>query len=80
MQAAIRAVFLFLILAVMPAQARTLDEILSSQKLIVGVNPSVPPTAMFNEKNELDGFDVQFSRKIARHAGCERGVRTSRRQ
>jgi polar amino acid transport system substrate-binding protein len=52
-------------------QARTLDEILQSQKLIVGVNPSVPPTAMFNDKNELDGFDVQFSRKIAALLGVQ---------
>jgi polar amino acid transport system substrate-binding protein len=57
--------FAALLLAPPALQARTLDEILRSQKLIVGVNPSVPPTALFNEKNELDGFDVQFSRKIA---------------
>ncbi len=49
----------------LPAQARTLDEILQSKKIIVGVNPSVPPTALFNDKNELDGFDVQLSKKIA---------------
>jgi polar amino acid transport system substrate-binding protein len=35
------------------------------------VNPSVPPTAMFNDKNELDGFDVQFSRKIAALLGVQ---------
>ena len=69
MQAAIRAFLLLLLAAALPAQARTLDEILSSQKLIVGVNPSVPPTAMFNDRNELDGFDVQFSRKIAAMLG-----------
>ena len=60
---------LIALLATWPAQSRTLDEILRSQKLIVGVNPSVPPTAMFNDKNELDGFDVQFSRKIAAMLG-----------
>ncbi len=58
-----------LLLGPLSSQARTLDEILKSQKLIVGVNPSVPPTAMFNDKNELDGFDVQFSRKIAAMLG-----------
>ena len=57
------------LLAAGSAQSRTLDEILRSQKLIVGVNPSVPPTALFNDKNELDGFDVQFSRKIAAMLG-----------
>jgi len=63
------ALLLLIALTALPAQARTLDEILRSQKLIVGVNPSVPPTAMFNDKNELDGFDVQFSRKIAAMLG-----------
>ncbi len=60
-----------LMLTPVASQARTLDEILQSQKLIVGVNPSVPPTAMFNDKNELDGFDVQFSRKIAALLGVQ---------
>lgn len=63
------ALLLLIALAALPVQARTLDEILRSQKLIVGVNPSVPPTAMFNDRNELDGFDVQFSRKIAAMLG-----------
>jgi polar amino acid transport system substrate-binding protein len=65
------SLLLLFALLVLPVQARTLDEILSSQKLIVGVNPSVPPTALFNDKNELDGFDVQFSRKIAAMLGVD---------
>jgi polar amino acid transport system substrate-binding protein len=65
----ILSVLATLLLAPAMPQARTLDEILSSQKLIVGVNPSVPPTALYNDKNELDGFDVQFSRKIAAMLG-----------
>lgn len=72
MRAVLKTVLLLLAtLLALPAQARTLDEILKSQKLIVGVNPSVPPTALFNDKNELDGFDVQFSRKIAAMLGVE---------
>ena len=70
MRFAIRAALMLLIgLVATTASARTLDEILRSQKLIVGVNPSVPPTAMFNDKNELDGFDVQLSRKLAAMLG-----------
>ncbi len=70
MRLALRIALLLLAgFAALPARARTLDEILRAQKLIVGVNPSVPPTAMFNDKNELDGFDVQLSRKIAAMLG-----------
>ncbi len=71
MRILLSALLLLFGLAPFSAQGRTLDEILRSQKLIVGVNPSVPPTAMFNDKNELDGFDVQFSRKIAAMLGVD---------
>jgi polar amino acid transport system substrate-binding protein len=53
------------------AQARSLDEILSSGTLRVGVNPTLPPLGVFNEKNEIDGFDVDFSRRIAEMLGVE---------
>lgn len=51
--------------------ARTLDEILSSGKLIVGVNPTLPPLGKFNEKNEIVGFDVDLSMKLAEMLGVE---------
>lgn len=66
------AVLLAASLAV-PAQvhARSLDEVLDSGELRVGVNPTLPPLAKFNEKNEIVGFDVDFSRKIAEMLGVE---------
>lgn len=54
-----------------PGQARTLDEIISSGKLVVGVNPTLPPLALFNDQNEIDGFDVAVSEKIAEMLGVE---------
>ncbi len=56
-----------------PAQgeARTLDEILESGELRVGVNPTLPPLAKFDEKNEIAGFDVEFSRRIAEMLGVD---------
>src|SRR5229473_434124 len=51
--------------------ARTLDEILSSKKLVVGVNPTLPPLGLFNDKNEIDGFDVEISRKLAEMLGVQ---------
>jgi polar amino acid transport system substrate-binding protein len=58
-------------LAAAPASARTLDEILSSKTLRVGVNPTLPPLALFDDKNELAGFDVDVSRKLAEMLGVE---------
>ncbi len=52
-------------------EARTLDEILSSNKLVVGVNLAFPPLGMFDDKNQEAGFDVEFSKKIAEMLGVE---------
>lgn len=59
------------ILLPVASQARTLDEILASEKLIVGVNPTLPPLGKYNEKNEIVGFDVDLSQKLADMLGVE---------
>jgi polar amino acid transport system substrate-binding protein len=51
------------------ASARTLDEIMASKKLIVGINPTLPPLGVFNAKNEIDGVDVEIARAIAAKMG-----------
>jgi polar amino acid transport system substrate-binding protein len=53
------------------AAARTLDEILASKKLVIGVNPTLPPLGIFNDKNEIDGFDVDVARKIGELLGVK---------
>ncbi len=52
-----------------PAAARSLDEILKAGEIRVGVNPTLPPLALINEKNELDGFDVEIANLIAKKLG-----------
>ena len=47
------------------AGAKSLDQIISDGKITVGVNPSYPPAALYNDKNELDGFDVDIAKKLA---------------
>ena len=54
-----------------PASARTLDEIVASKKLVVGVNPTLPPLGIFNDKNEIDGFDVDVARKLGELLGVK---------
>ncbi|MEO1091424.1 MAG: transporter substrate-binding domain-containing protein [Pseudomonadota bacterium] len=52
-------------------EARTLDEILASGEVRVGVNPNLPPRALFNDKNEIDGFEPDVARAIAEKLGVE---------
>ncbi len=56
-------------LAAPVAGARTLDEIMASKKLIVGINPTLPPLGVFNAKNEIDGVDVDIARAMAAKMG-----------
>src|SRR6056297_4115398 len=53
------------------ALARSLDEILSSGTLKVGVNPTLPPLGIYDETNQITGFDVDFSQKLAEILGVE---------
>jgi len=64
------AVLIFLSLT-LSAQARSLDEILKSGVLKMGVNPGLPPLAKYNEKNELVGFDADIGAKLAEMLGVE---------
>lgn len=56
-------------LAAPVAAARTLDEIMASKKLTVGINPTLPPLGVFNAKNEIDGVDVDIARAMAAKMG-----------
>jgi polar amino acid transport system substrate-binding protein len=45
---------------------RPLDQVLSGKKLRVGINPTLPPFGIFNDRNEIDGFDADIARELAR--------------
>lgn len=51
--------------------ARSLDEILSSGVLKMGVNPGLPPLAKYNDKNDLVGFDPDIGAKLAEMLGVK---------
>jgi polar amino acid transport system substrate-binding protein len=53
------------------AQARTLDEVLSAKKLVVGVNPTLPPLGLYDDKNEIAGFDVDMAKKLGVMLGVD---------
>ena len=52
-------------------EARSLDEIVKSGVLKMGVNPGLPPLAKYNEKNELVGFDPDIGKKLADMLGVK---------
>jgi polar amino acid transport system substrate-binding protein len=54
-----------------PSEARTLDEIVKSGVIRVGVNPTLPPLGKFDEKNDIVGFDVDFAAEIAKMLGAK---------
>jgi len=51
--------------------ARPLEEIIKSGTLRVGVNPTLPPLAKFDEKNQIVGFDVDYATEIAKTLGVK---------
>jgi polar amino acid transport system substrate-binding protein len=53
------------------ASARSLSEVLSSRRLRAGINPTLPPMGLFNERNQIDGFDAEIAREIARRMNVE---------
>lgn len=53
------------------ASAHSLDEILSAKKIVVGINPNLPPLGRFNDKNEIEGFDVDIANKLGQMLGVD---------
>lgn len=54
-----------------PVQARTLDQIIKSGVIRVGVNPTLPPLGEYNNQNKVVGFDVDYSNEIAKKLGVK---------
>ncbi len=53
------------------ASARPLEQVLSTRRLRAGINPTLPPFGTFNERNQIDGFDADIAREIARRMNVE---------
>jgi polar amino acid transport system substrate-binding protein len=53
------------------AAARPLEQVLSTKRLRAGINPTLPPFGTFNERNQIDGFDADIAREIARRMNVE---------
>lgn len=53
------------------AYAKSLDQIITAGEIRVGINPNFPPLGMFNEKNEIAGFDAEFADAVAKKLGVK---------
>jgi polar amino acid transport system substrate-binding protein len=58
-------------MAALPAAARSLDDIIKSGTIKVGINATFPPLGKFDDKNEIVGFDVDFANEIAKSLGVK---------
>ena len=66
------AVLLASVLAVPAAQAgETLDRVMSTKTLTMSSDAEYPPQSFLNDANEMDGFDVDVGKEIAKRMGVE---------
>jgi len=66
------AALLASVFAVPAAQAgETLDRVMSSKTLTMSSDPEYPPQSFLNDNNEMDGFDVDVGKEIAKRMGVE---------
>ncbi len=61
-----------LALATAPAMAgETLDRVMSTKTLTMSSDPEYPPQSFLNNNNQMDGFDVDVGKEIAKRLGVE---------
>jgi len=59
-------------LAVPAAYAgETLDRVMSTKTLTMSSDPEYPPQSFLNDNNQMDGFDVDVGKEIAKRMGVE---------
>ncbi|MEM8665541.1 MAG: transporter substrate-binding domain-containing protein [Pseudomonadota bacterium] len=52
-------------------EARSLDDIISSGTIRIGINPNFPNMSTRNQDGEWEGFDIEIGKKIAEGIGVE---------
>jgi polar amino acid transport system substrate-binding protein len=60
-----------MLLAPLETPARTLEQIIASGKIAVGIDPNLPPLGTYDDKNNIDGFDVAIASKLAQALGVQ---------
>ena len=47
-----------------------LDRVMSTKTLVMSSDPQYPPQSFLNDKGEMDGFDVDVGKEIAKRLGA----------
>lgn len=68
---ALTALMLGILLGSHRAHAQTVDEIVSRGTINIGVLGDLPPYAMLNDKQELDGYDIEVAKLLAKYLGVK---------
>jgi polar amino acid transport system substrate-binding protein len=68
---AVMTMMVALAFAASTISAKTLDQIIEAGEIRVGINPTLPPLGVFNDKNEIDGFDKEVAQAIADTLGVK---------
>ncbi len=63
--------FFILMISTTTFAGETLDRVSKSGMLFVATSPNYPPQSFFNDKNELDGFDVEVAKEVGKRLGAE---------
>jgi len=58
-------------IAMTPAMAKSLDDILSDGSIRIGINPNFPNMSTRNENGTWEGFDIEIGKAIAERLGVE---------
>lgn len=53
------------------AAGEVLDRVMSTKTLTLSSDAAYPPQSFLNDKNEMDGFDVDVAKEIAKRMGAE---------
>ena len=62
---------LFLFWTVFPVYAGVLEDIKSKGQLVVSTDANYAPQSFLNDKGELDGFDIDVSKEVAKRLGVK---------
>ena len=54
----------------------TLDRVLQTKTLTMSSDPEYPPQSFLNDANEMDGFDIDVGKEIAKRMGVELAIVT----
>ena len=55
----------------MASAGEVLDRVTKSKTLTMSSDPAYPPQSFLNDKNEMEGFDIDVGREIAKRLGAE---------